>query len=43
MSPFEINKVNPLTYLTAPCPVNFLSNLSNTEEIASVANYAKHI
>ena len=38
---FEINKTNPLPTLTAPCPLIFLLNLSNTEDVALVANIGK--
>ena len=41
ISSFEINKLNPFLYLTAPCPVILFSNLSNTEEVALVANLGK--
>ena len=33
--------MNPLPALTAPCPVIFFSNLSNTEEVSLVANSGK--
>ena len=36
-----MNKVNPSPGLTTRFPVIFLSNLSNTEEVALVANLAK--
>ena len=44
-----MNKVNPFLTLTAPallvaiapCPLTFLSNLSNTEELALVAKLGK--
>ena len=36
-----MNKVNPFTDLTASRPFIFLSNLSNTEELALVANLGK--
>ena len=33
--------MNPLPALTVRCPVFFFSNLSNTEEVALVANLGK--
>ena len=36
-----MNKFNPLPDLSTPCQLVFLSNLSNTEEVASVANLGK--
>ena len=33
--------MNPLPTLTAPCPHIFLLNLSNTEDVALVANIGK--
>ena len=38
---FIINKFNPLPAITAPCPVIFLENLFNTEEVALIANLGK--
>ena len=32
-----MNKVNPFPALTAPCPLTFLSKLSNAEKVALVA------
>ena len=32
-SPFEINKVNSCSVLTASRTLNFLSNLSNTDKV----------
>ena len=40
-SSFKISKVNHLSALTAPRPLTFLSNLSNTEEFALVAKLGK--
>ena len=36
ISSFELNKLYPFPALTAPCPVSFLSNLSNTDKVALV-------
>ena len=36
-----MNKVNPFLALTALCPLIFLSNLSNTDEVALFANLGK--
>ena len=36
-----MDKVNAFPPLTAPCPLIFLSNLSNTNEIALAANLGK--
>ena len=36
-----MNKVNPFRALTTPLPLIFLSNLSNTDEVALVANLGK--
>ena len=36
-----MNNVNPFPALTAPFPLIFLSNLSNTDEVALVANLGK--
>ena len=41
MSSFEMNKLSPFPAITAPCPLIFLSNLSNTDEVALVANLNK--
>ena len=41
LSSFEMNQVNPFPSLTAPFPLIFLLNLSNTEEVASVTNLRK--
>ena len=36
-----MNNVNPFPALTAPFPLIFLSSLSNTDEVALVANLGK--
>ena len=36
-----MNKVNPFLVLTASFPLIFLSNLSNTDEVALVGNLGK--
>ena len=36
-----MNKLNFFPALTAPHPLNFLSNLSNSDEVALVANLGK--
>ena len=41
ISPFEINKVNPFSTLTAPFPLIFLSNLLIPFEVKLLANLDK--
>ena len=36
-----MNKVNPFPTLTTPCPIAFLLNLSNTDDVALVPNLGK--
>ena len=36
ISSFEMNKVNPFPAFTTPCPLVFLSNTCNTDEVALV-------
>ena len=36
-----MDKVNPFTVITAPCPLIFLSNLPKIEEFALVTNSGK--
>ena len=36
-----MDKVNPFPALTAPCPLIFLSNLSNTDEVTLVVYLGK--
>ena len=36
ISSFEMNKVNPFPTFTTPCPLVFLSNTCNTDEVALV-------
>ena len=43
ISSFEMNKANTFPALTAPVPLVFLSNLSNTNEVALVANLGEKI
>ena len=40
-SSFEMDKMNPFPALTASCPLIFLSNFSNTAEVALVANFGR--
>ena len=41
ISPFEINKVNRFSAVTASRPLTFLSNLSNIDKVALVTNLGK--
>ena len=36
-----MNKVNPFLALTTPCLLIYISNLSNVEEVVSVADLGK--
>ena len=36
-----MNTVSSFPTLTAPCPLTFISNLSNTDEVPLVANLSK--
>ena len=41
ISSFQLYKVNPFLALTTPFPLIFLSILSNTDEVALIANLGK--
>ena len=41
ISALKINKLNSFRAPTASCPLTFLSNLSNREKVALVANLTK--
>ena len=41
ISSFEMNKINSFSALTTPFRYIFLSNLSNTDEVALVSNLGK--